>query len=82
MKRPELFDVADPQPERAKALGLPLFVRGMAQSIEAELAHFGKDGLVPGDILVTNDAYTTGSHLNHFTFTLPIRQDRGQAKTG
>src|SRR5215217_2610305 len=26
----------------------------------------------PGDILVTNDAYTTGSHLNHFTFTMPI----------
>ena len=26
----------------------------------------------PGDIYVTNDAYTTGSHLNHFTFTLPI----------
>ena len=26
----------------------------------------------PGDIYVTNDSYTTGSHLNHFTFTLPI----------
>ena len=26
----------------------------------------------PGDIYVTNDAYTTGSHLNHVTFTLPI----------
>ena len=26
----------------------------------------------PGDILVTNDAYTTGSHLNHVTLTLPI----------
>src|SRR5439155_322328 len=24
------------------------------------------------DILVTNDAYTTGSHLYHFTFSLPI----------
>ena len=28
--------------------------------------------LQPGDILVTNDSYVTGSHLNHFTFTLPI----------
>ena len=26
----------------------------------------------PGDILVTNDAYTTGSHLNHMTFSVPI----------
>ena len=27
MKRHELFDVADPRPERTKALGLPPFVR-------------------------------------------------------
>ena len=28
--------------------------------------------LQPGDILLTNDAYITGSHLNHLTFTVPI----------
>ena len=27
---------------------------------------------MPGDILVTNDAYTTGSHLNHVTLTMPL----------
>ena len=53
-------------------MGLPLFIRGMAETIRAKLAHFGVDGLVPGDILVTNDAYVTGSHLNHFTFSMPI----------
>ncbi len=53
-------------------LGLPSFIRGMANTIRAELEHFGEDGLEPGDILVTNDAYTTGSHLYHFTFTKPI----------
>ncbi len=57
-------------------MGLPLFIRGMAETIRAELAHFAQigpgTGLDPGDILVTNDAYTTGSHLNHFTLTLPI----------
>jgi N-methylhydantoinase B len=53
-------------------LGLPSFIRGMAETVKAKLAHFGADGLEPGDILVTNDAYTTGSHLYHFTFTLPI----------
>ena len=26
----------------------------------------------PGDILLTNDAYITGSHLNHMTFSVPI----------
>jgi N-methylhydantoinase B len=53
-------------------MGLPSFIRGMANTVRAELEHFGPDGLEPGDILVTNDAYTTGSHLNHFTFSLPI----------
>ena len=56
-------------------LGLPMFIRGMAETIKAKLAHFGADGIEPGDILVTNDAYITGSHLNHFTFTLPIFHD-------
>ncbi len=53
-------------------LGLPLFIRGMAETVRAKLAHFGARGLQPGDILVTNDSYVTGSHLNHFTFSLPI----------
>jgi N-methylhydantoinase B len=56
-------------------LGLPMFIRGMAETVKAKLRHFGKDGIHPGDILVTNDAYTTGSHLNHVTFTVPIFHD-------
>lgn len=53
-------------------LGLPMFIRGMAETVKAKLRHFGKENLHPGDILVTNDSYTTGSHLNHVTFSLPI----------
>ncbi len=53
-------------------LGLPMFIRGMAETVKAKIAHFGLEGMKPGDILVTNDAYITGSHLNHFTFTQPI----------
>ncbi len=53
-------------------LGLPMFIRGMAETLRAKLAHFGTDGIGPGDILVTNDAYITGSHLNHITLSLPI----------
>ncbi len=52
-------------------IGLPTFIRGMAETIKAEMRHFGAD-IHPGDILVTNDAYTTGSHLYHVTLTLPI----------
>ena len=53
-------------------IGLPTFIRGMAETVKAKIKHFGIKNMKPGDIYVTNDSYTTGSHLNHFTFTLPI----------
>jgi N-methylhydantoinase B len=54
-------------------IGLPTFIRGMAETVKAKIKHFGGiKNMKPGDIYVTNDSYTTGSHLNHFTFTLPI----------
>jgi N-methylhydantoinase B len=53
-------------------LGLPMFIRGMSDTVKMKLAHFGPENMEPGDILLTNDAYITGSHLNHMTFTVPI----------
>jgi N-methylhydantoinase B len=53
-------------------IGLPTFIRGMAETVKAKIRHFGIKNMKPGDIYVTNDSYTTGSHLNHFTFTLPV----------
>jgi N-methylhydantoinase B len=53
-------------------IGLPMFIRGMAETVKAKIRHFGRGGIKPGDIYVTNDAYLTGSHLNHVTLTLPI----------
>jgi N-methylhydantoinase B len=53
-------------------IGLPMFIRGMAETVRAKIRHFGLDGIKPGDIYITNDAYITGSHLNHVTLTLPI----------
>lgn len=53
-------------------LGLPMFIRGMAETVKAKIRHFGYENIHEGDILVTNDAYITGSHLNHFTFTMPV----------
>ena len=53
-------------------LGLPMFIRGMSEVVKAKIKHFGRENILEGDILVTNDAYITGSHLNHVTFTLPI----------
>jgi N-methylhydantoinase B len=53
-------------------LGLPMFIRGLSDAIKAKLAHYGKENILPGDILLTNDSYIMGSHLNHMIFTLPI----------
>ena len=53
-------------------LGLPMFIRGMSQTVKRKISHYGVENMKPGDIYVTNDAYLTGSHLNHFTFTMPV----------
>src|SRR5499425_2730086 len=53
-------------------IGLPMFIRGMAETVKAKIRHFGRENIKPRDIYVTNDAYLTGSHLNHVTLTLPI----------
>lgn len=53
-------------------LGLPMFVGGLSEAIKAKIAHFGLDGMAPGDIMLTNDPYIMGSHLNHMILTMPI----------
>src|SRR5262245_4237220 len=53
-------------------IGLPMFIRGMSETVKAKIRHFGRKNIKPGDIYVTNDSYLTGSHLNHVTLTLPI----------
>src|SRR5919199_2615954 len=53
-------------------LGLPMFIRGISDAIKAKLRYYGKENIHPGDILLTNDSYIHGSHLNHLIFTLPI----------
>jgi N-methylhydantoinase B len=56
-------------------LGLPMFIRGLSDAIKAKIAHWGKENIEPDDILLTNDSYIMGSHLNHMIFTLPIFND-------
>ena len=34
-------------------LGLPMFIRGLSDAIKAKLAHYGKENIQPGDILLT-----------------------------
>src|SRR5512133_3518182 len=51
-------------------LGLPMFIRGMSDTVKTKLEFYSKDAIEPGDILLTNDSYVMGSHLNHMIFTL------------
>ena len=60
-------------------LGLPSFIGGLADPIRAKLAFYGADGIEPGDILLTNDPYIMGSHLNHLVFTQPIFDAQGSS---
>ena len=59
-------------------LGLPMFIGGLADSIRAKLAFYGTDDIHPGDILLTNDPYIMGSHLNHLVFSQPIFGPEGE----
>ncbi|MGK8464702.1 hydantoinase B/oxoprolinase family protein [Nocardia cyriacigeorgica] len=56
-------------------LGLPMFIRGLSDAVKAKIAFYGPGGIHPGDIILTNDAYVMGSHLNHMIFTVPIFHD-------
>ena len=56
-------------------LGLPMFIRGLSDSIKSKIEFWGRDNIEPGDILLTNDSYVMGSHLNHMIFTLPVFND-------
>lgn len=53
-------------------LGLPMFIKGLSETVKAKIRHWGLDSMKPGDVLLTNDAYVTGSHLNHIVLTVPI----------
>ncbi|MHB8566215.1 MAG: hydantoinase B/oxoprolinase family protein [Nitrososphaerales archaeon] len=52
-------------------LGLPSFIRGISDTVKALIKFFGSD-IHPGDILLTNDSYTHGSHLNHVIAAMPV----------
>src|ERR1700729_2085860 len=38
-------------------IGLPMFIRGMAETVKAKINHCGLKNMKPGDIYVTKDFY-------------------------
>ena len=56
----------------AQASGLPIFLGNLSAAIEDGLKVIGRNGFKPGDVIMTNDPYTTGTHLCDMTIYSPI----------
>lgn len=52
--------------------GTPGHVNSMAESVGHFVAKFGENGLVPGDVLVTNDPWMGTGHLHDITMVTPV----------
>lgn len=79
-KSPIIYDVLDfstaiTDPEgnvTSQALAVPVFVGVLDFTVKAVLAKYGAQGLQPGDILIVNDPYISGTHLNDVAVILPV----------
>jgi N-methylhydantoinase B len=63
----------------AQAPSLPFFMGTMSFCIEAAVAEVGgEDGLDPGDIILMNDPYKTGSHPQDAAVVMPVFLPAGE----
>lgn len=56
----------------AQAPGLPIFIANLGAAIQDGLELIGEENLEDGDVIITNDPYTTGTHLPDMTIYAPI----------
>jgi N-methylhydantoinase B len=60
----------------AQALACPVFIGVLDFNVRAVLAKYG-DRLYPGDLIIVNDPYVSGTHLNDVAVVMPVfYQDR------
>jgi N-methylhydantoinase B len=53
------------------------FVGHMAESVRVTVEEFGREDLRPGDVVLGNDPYRLGNHVNDVCFTRPVfHEDR------
>ena len=53
-----------------------LFTGTMTDSVRNVIEEYGVERLEPGDIIVANDPYRTGTHVNDVLFCKPIFHER------
>ncbi len=56
----------------AEGTSLPLFLACLPATIQNGLKKFGVKGFQPGDIIIANDPYTTGTHVSDTAIYTPI----------
>lgn len=56
----------------AQGASLPIFIACFPATIEHGLNKFGLDGFKPGDIILANDPYQTGTHISDTAVYMPV----------
>lgn len=56
----------------AQGASLPLFIACLPAVIQNGLAKHGDDGFLPGDVILANDPYSTGTHVSDVAVYMPI----------
>jgi N-methylhydantoinase B len=59
-------------PTVAVAQTLPIFFGSMADAVRGALEEYGADNLKSGDLIMVNDPYRAGTHLNDVCFIRPL----------
>ena len=59
----------------AVAETLPLFFGSIAEAVREAMEEYGLDNLVAGDVLIVNDPYRAGTHVNDVCFIRPAFVD-------
>ena len=59
----------------AQGFAQPVHLGSMAEQVPRRSAKYGAENLAAGDVLVTNDPYPSGVHLNDVSLISPVHHD-------
>ncbi len=59
-------------PTPAMSASILLFTGTMADSVRNTVEEYGIERLAPGDVIIANDPYRNGTHVNDMLFTRPV----------
>lgn len=62
-------------PTSAVSNSLALFFGSISEAVRNTVEEFGPDQLQPGDVLICNDPYRAGTHVNDVCFVRPVFSD-------